>query len=433
MGRFTLRPVSGELFIGREEILNNLVEELSRVDSAEGFCIHGRRRIGKTSLLRELERRLRGYDRIVPVYFSFWEAGTLSLKDLVERLSEAIIAAYQERGFLKVELSVRKVLGSTREVIAKVAGKAKVQVKVEEVEFLLSIRDRPPGDYIPVFRRVFDMAEKLAEKTGTKCVLLLDEFPEILRIENGLQIVKMLRTAYEEYKHTALVISGSVRKTMELVVLSEAAPFYRQVLVKRIPPLTRTEVARFLERYAGIKYEKLANELYEITGGVPFYLQWLGRVGSLKRAEEAVEEFIEEEGNIIFQEEFDRLSGTERKIITALAKGRERPAEIAREAEIETNAAATYLRGLVDKEVVEKVERGRYRIRDRLFERWIRTAVVEKSLSERVLDALTKPTSLQELYELLPEHTKTGIRGTVYRLMNRGLVKRVGKGKYVRV
>lgn len=429
---FTLRPVSGELFIGREELLNTLVGELSRMDSAEGFCIYGRRRIGKTSILKELERRLRTYDRVVPVYFSFWEAGTLSLKDLVERLSEAIIAAYQEKGLLRVELSVKKVLGSTREVIARVVSKTKVQVKIEEVEFLLSMRERPPRDYVPVFRQVFNMAEKLAEKTGTKCVLLLDEFPEILRIENGLQIVKMLRTAYEEYRHTALVISGSVRKTMELAVLSEAAPFYRQLLIKRIQPLTREEVAKFLERYTGIRDEKLANELYDITGGVPFYLQWLGRVGSLRRAEEAVEEFIEEEGNVIFQEEFDRLSSMERRIITVLAKGKERPAEIAREAGVETNVATTYLGGLMDKEAVEKVEKGRYRIRDRLFERWIRTAVVGMSLSEKVLDALVKPLSLQELYKLLPEHTKTGIRSTVYRLMNRGLVKRVEKGKYVR-
>ena len=286
MSRFTLRPVSGGMFIGREKILVTLLEELSRVDSSEGFCIYGRRRIGKTSLLKELERELRTYDRVVPVYYSFWEAGTLSLRKIVERLSDALIGAYQEKELLRVELSVRKLMGSTREAIARVAGRAKLQVNVEEVEFLLSIRERPPRDYVPIFRRVFDTAEKLAEKTGTKCVFLLDEFPEILRIENGLEIVRMLRTAYEDYMHTALVISGSVRKTMELVVLSEAAPFYRELLVKKIPHMTREEVARFLERYARIKDRKLADELYEITGGVPFYLQWLGRVGSLRRRSE---------------------------------------------------------------------------------------------------------------------------------------------------
>ena len=433
MNRFTLRPVSGELFIGREELLNTLIGELSRMDSAEGFCIYGRRRIGKTSLLKELERRLRMYDRVVPVYFSFWEVGTLSLKDLVERLSDAIIAAYQEKGLLKVELSIRKVLGSTKETIARVVSKTKVQVKIEEVEFLLSMRERPPRDYVPVFRKVFDMAEKLAEKTETKCVLLLDEFPEILRIENGLQIVKMLRTAYEDYSHTALVISGSVRKTMKLVVLSEAAPFYRQLLIKRIQPLTREEVLQFLKKYTGVEDKRTAEELYRVTGGVPFYLQWLGRVGGLRKVEEAVEEFIEEEGNVIFQEEFSKLSGTERRVIVALAKGKERPAEISREAGIEINATSAYLKGLIDKEIVEKVEKGRYRLRDRLFERWVLTVIIEKSLSEKVLDALIEPLSLQELYKLFPEHTKAGIRSTVYRLVNKGLVKRVEKGRYVRL
>ncbi len=141
---------------------------------------------------------------------------------------------------------------------------------------------------------------------------------------------------------------------------------------------------------------------------------------------------IEEEGNVIFQEEFSRLSSTERRIIVAMAKGKERTRGNSQRSRGRNQRSHNLPERTIGKEVVEKMKRGKYIIKDRLFERWICTAAVEKSLNEKVLDALTKPTTLQKLYELLPEHSKPAIRGTVYRLIRRGMIKRVGKGKYVK-
>jgi len=56
-----------------------------------------------------------------------------------------------------------------------------------------------------------------------------------------------------------------------------------------------------------------------------------------------------------------------------------------------------------------------------------------KSFTQEVLEAMEKPKTLQEIYTLFPERFEPVVRGTVYRLMNRGDVKRLGKGWYVRV
>lgn len=329
------------------------------------------RRIGKTSLLKELERRLSPEKRIIVVYFSMWDLSSLSTRTFVEELSRAVIAAYQEKGLLKLEMAVRRVAEGARAFIARIVDGSEVKVRVEDVEFLLTLRERKIENYSSIIRQALNLGEELAEKTSTKCVLMIDEFPDILKVENGLQVVKMLRTAHESQRHVGLVISGSVRKTMEQVALSEASPFYRQLVLKKLQPLTLEEVQEFLKTYAGIEDKKLAGKLLEITGGVPFYLQYLGRTSGLAEAEKAVEEFLREEGSVIFQEEYRRLNETEKLIVTVMAKGRDRLSEIAKLAELPATTVSTYLRILMDKEVVYRKGKGKYGLVDRMFSRWL--------------------------------------------------------------
>ena len=52
-------------------------------------------------------------------------------------------------------------------------------------------------------------------------------------------------------------------------------------------------------------------------------------------------------------------------------------------------------------------------------------------LRDKILELLTNPKNLKELYEELPMHTPPAIRGTVYKLMAKGLVKRIEGNKYV--
>jgi AAA+ ATPase superfamily predicted ATPase len=371
MAKFTLTPVAGNLFIGRRKLLQELVKDLGDPKSTTGFCIYGMRRIGKTSLLKELERRLSPEKRIIVVYFSMWDLSSLSTRTFVEELSRAVIAAYQEKGLLKLEMAVRRVAEGARAFIARIVDGSEVKVRVEDVEFLLTLRERKIENYSSIIRQALNLGEELAEKTSTKCVLMIDEFPDILKVENGLQVVKMLRTAHESQRHVGLVISGSVRKTMEQVALSEASPFYRQLVLKKLQPLTLEEVQEFLKTYAGIEDKKLAGKLLEITGGVPFYLQYLGRTSGLAEAEKAVEEFLREEGSVIFQEEYRRLNETEKLIVTVMAKGRDRLSEIAKLAELPATTVSTYLRILMDKEVVYRKGKGKYGLVDRMFSRWL--------------------------------------------------------------
>ena len=54
------------------------------------------------------------------------------------------------------------------------------------------------------------------------------------------------------------------------------------------------------------------------------------------------------------------------------------------------------------------------------------------TLKERVLEVLKNkgPLTLQQLYHAFPSHSRPSIRGTVYKLLYRGAVRRDGKGRY---
>ena len=54
---FTLTPVSADDFIGRKKVTAELVNQLKSKNKI-GFSLMGVRRVGKTSILKEVERRL---------------------------------------------------------------------------------------------------------------------------------------------------------------------------------------------------------------------------------------------------------------------------------------------------------------------------------------------------------------------------------------
>jgi len=373
--KFTLKPVTGEMLVGREKILKELTEELGDVKSNFGFCLYGRRRVGKTSILREVERRFESREKVVVAYLSLYNIADLSVKTFTEELSLAIMEGYRRKGLLPIEFRLKTLAKAPVEMVSEVLEKVKLGAEVlNEIRVFLEFGGRTVTNYSDYLRRAFNLGEMLAEKTDTKCVLMLDEFPEILRVKNGMQIVKMFRTAHEGHKRTVLLISGSIYHTLAAIALDGASPFYKQLIPKSIEPFTPEEVKEFLRVYADSADERISSHLHRSTGGVPFYLQYIGRVArSMEEVDEAVKEFVEEEGNIFFQEEFGKLSEKEKLIMGSMARGLERPTGIARDIAEPVTSVTRFLKLLMDKEVIVKKDKGRYKIADPMFSMWLGT------------------------------------------------------------
>jgi predicted transcriptional regulator len=260
----------------------------------------------------------------------------------------------------------------------------------DDLEVSVSYVRKEADDVDAALTRTFSLIEHLGEMTETTAVLIIDEFPSLADLTYGTKnqkigdsIINLVRTLYEDFLHTKLVISGSYRQTLRNLVARQSAPFYKQLLLREIGPFTESEYGEFLQHY--LPEMKFANEtardhLYRITGGIPYNLQLLGSElqfegvtrldsGKLSRVLEAV---LRKDGDLSFKEFLDDLTPSEVKVLKALARSQEiRPTEIASQEFMDKDTVGYALNLLVNKGIIARKTRGAYTFIDSLFGEWL--------------------------------------------------------------
>jgi len=375
--RFTLQPVKGTGFINRAELLEEMVAELEETESTIGYALYGKRRIGKTSVLKEVQKRLENEDKIVTIYLSVWDLIEGRVDEFCQKLSMDIIDAYRPHTGLKYK--TKELIRTPLAVLRKFLDKAELRIVYDEIEFFLTLEKNIDGNLL--VEHAFNLAEKFAEETDTKCILLLDEFPSIIELKSdnvmvGEQILRKIRTLFEGWERTTLCISGSIRSTMNLTVLSSTSPFYRQLVMKEIGPLKKESVKKLLLRNIEITDAGI-EQVYEFSAGIPFYVQFIGKMiersgaVTIEDIKEIEGEFLREEGDLLFKGEFNDLSSKERLIIIYIAKGCHTPKEIATIVKDKVSNISRFLAYLEAKGYISRKEKGYYVIEDPVFGMWL--------------------------------------------------------------
>ncbi|NQE05068.1 hypothetical protein C5S32_04285 [ANME-1 cluster archaeon GoMg1] len=186
---FTLQPVKGVGFIDRQELLDGVVSELSDTKSTTWYALYGKRRIGKTSILKEVQRRLESKHKIAAVYFSVWDLIEFSVVEFCQRLSMEIIDAY--RPYLGLRYKAKELVQTPLTMLRKLLDSSEFKVVYSELEFLVSLNLREGID---------------------RNLLMIDEFPSISELKSnnskiGDAIIKKVRTMFEDWERTTLFYS----------------------------------------------------------------------------------------------------------------------------------------------------------------------------------------------------------------------------------
>lgn len=388
---FLLRPATGKGFIGRKELVSELVSELSSKNKI-GFSLSGGRRIGKTSILREVERQLTSKQHDIPVvYLSVWRVSPETVDQFIRALNHATISAFQGR--LPAQFRFEELLAAGTKALARLLQNLKLSAGVgEDLEVSVSYVRGEKEDAGDALAKSFSLVEDMAKMVGKTCVLMLDEFPSLTDLTYGSKnqkigesIIKLARTLYEEFEHTKLVISGSYRGTLENVALKHSAPFYRQLLLREVKPFDSSEYSAFLDHYLPeVRFTGDSKErLHRITSGIPYSLQLLARQMSFKKIHqvdtrqlnEVCQELLRDEGDLLFGEYVNDLSPSEVKVLRALGKSPgARPNQLAAEEFMDARTVAYSLTLLQRKGLIEREARGNYRFTDNLFAEWLRVS-----------------------------------------------------------
>ncbi|KAB8331742.1 ATP-binding protein [Scytonema tolypothrichoides VB-61278] len=230
-------PVVGDRFVGREDLIRQLQELWVRSSQLQSVVIYGHRRMGKTSILRNVARFVG--EGVQVAYVNLMACDPQRVVEVLMAISDAISEV--------------------------------MQIPPPSDKDLLSLPQ-------PTFRRYLTQVEK---ELGTKgLIIALDEFEEIEKLIEAKKIpvdfMGYLRGLTQKSSKIAFVLAGL--HTLEEMTADYFQPFYASVITIKVG---------FME--AGATHQILANpsiedfpldytpealdKIYELTHGQPYLVQ----------------------------------------------------------------------------------------------------------------------------------------------------------------
>jgi len=311
------------MFVNRKNELQSL-EYAWQTERTNFFIIYGRRRVGKTELIKQFLKNKPGF------YF------------LADRLPE--------RENLKTLTRILK--------------------EVFNDEFLADV-----ADWYGFFRF---LKSRITQKT----VIIIDEFPYLIETNSALSSV--FQKGWDEYLKDLpvfLILCGSGIGMMEREALTYKAPLYGrrtgQLLVK---PFSFYDFKDFFQH---LNFDTQL-EFYAVTGGIPAYAQQLDpHLNLTKNILTRVFQptaYLYQEVEFILKEEV-REPRIYFSILKAIARGKRKFGEIVNETGIEKTSLHKYLYTLEELKIIEKEfpvteknvaksRKGLYKITDHFFRFW---------------------------------------------------------------
>jgi AAA+ ATPase superfamily predicted ATPase len=298
------------------------------------------------------------------------------LTDFYESETADFVVIYGRRRLGKSEL-VRQSIADRDDAVYYQAVESTAQNQLEQFVDTATAR-------FPSLQNVRRDWESLLEALGDDdAIVVIDEFPFLIEENESLpsRIQRVWDTELQETEMT-LVLVGSSISVMEDKVLSGSAPLYgRRTATIDLGALSVADARQFFPEYD----PETAITAWSIYGGTPYYLQTIDtdqQLGTnVQQTILSERGLLYSEPEFLLRTEL-RHPNTYFSILRALAHGRRTPNEIAGMAGVESGSLSTYLQKLRRLRLVERhipvtesptaSKRGRYRIAAPLFRFWFR-------------------------------------------------------------
>ena len=337
------------MFYCRDEELHKLNKRYDN-DAFECIIIYGRRRVGKTALINEFCK-----DKPTIYYSALKATATKNLS----ALSKAI-----------------------------------------------HLFKEPEATTFPEYQTFDDALSEISRLAqGQRIIFVIDEYPYLAKAEEAISslLQHIIDHTWSNSK-LYLILCGSSMSFMEKQVLSDESPLYgRRTGQFKLEPLTYKETAIFSPNLSPTQNALI----YGITGGVPHYIRKLNVKDDV---DEALLENLFDRSSYLYEEPENLLKQELREpsqysdILSAIAEGASKLAEISSKCKLETGACSKYLKTLRELGIVKRErplihgnsKQTIYSIDDNFFRFWYRfvpnnTALIASGRIERVYDRVIKP------------------------------------------
>ena len=316
------------MFIGRKRELAFL-QDCYNSNRAEMVVIYGRRRIGKTELIKQFSKG----KQVV-----FYACTECTDTEQLTRFSKRLL-----------------------------------NTGMPAAKFLTKF-----PDWESALHSMLDISSK------EKKVLVIDEFPYMCKGNSEIPSIIQNMWDHELSKHNImLILCGSAISFMEDEILAEKNPLYgRATGIYKLKPLSFEETKGFFPNYT-IEEQVIA---YSILGGIPYYLE---QFDSKKSIADNIKYNILRKGCVLYNEvefllhqEF-RETSVYNAIIEAVALGNNKLALIHSKTQIEKNKIPAYMKNIMEIGLVEREfsvlatakekagsQKGLYQLTDAYFRFW---------------------------------------------------------------
>ena len=326
------------MFVDRKKELAILNDEYIHVDFRFSI-IYGRRRVGKTTLIKE-------YIKDKPsVYFLV----TLESKERVLRRFQNLVADFFDDDFLR-------------------------DVNVDS------------------FENIFDYIAK--QKLNKKLVIVIDEFQYLSKLDNStVSLFQFIVDEILKNKNVHLVLCGSIISMMYEQTLSYGSPLYgRRTSAIKLEALK----FKYISEFFGKKSQNELIELYSVLDGVPKYLEIFKDSKDIYRSikDNILDKnsYLYEEPRFILQNEVNEPLNYF-SILEAIASGEHKIGNIAGRLNKNVQNITSFISKLIELDVIykevpiteeypTKSKKGLYFIKDNFFRFWFLYVLNHKSQLE---------------------------------------------------
>lgn len=378
--------------INRDEILDKLLNGLTQQNLKSNYALIGPRRIGKTKILEELEKRLAKRNVIATrIDFSKY---SYDPKELSQALVDSLTEAYQ------VTLDpASRLLAQVRNVVTEIKKLRRLRIEFdmafdETGKPVYTIRPKLVKEeprYAESFEKGFSYASSLANASRKKVIIMLDEAQKIVQWTNlnGMKgVMDQFRSIIDRLGDVSLVLSGSRVHMLESIFGEAGSPLFGRFTLIKVGPLQEEDATKLYLRSVSGTDNNEANEVYRLVGGHPFYLLVMAEA---RRSQESVANrycrlLTDVTGGLYLYVNYtlhedlgSRLTDTYYvKILRAVAGGERTLSQIADKMGVQAPWLTRYLSRLIEFELVEKTN-GTYRLSDQVIKDYFRLNYPEDS------------------------------------------------------
>lgn len=259
-----------------------------------------------------------------------------------------VIVLYGRRRIGKTRL-LRK-LGESAKILYNQAIEASEPLQLQQI--YEDLKDHFPVDIAP--RTWTDMV-KLFSSISNRSAIVLDEFPYLVESSPALPSILQRWIDHEQPDSLALVLCGSSTGMMHSLFLDAASPLYgRADRILRLEPMGYPSFAAYMQADPEDRENFIK---YSVTGGVPKYWEYVEPqqsaadfIDSIFSSEYA---WFENEPYRILKDE--KINGIRPvSILEALGRGASKPSEIAKKLETKQTDIGRPLQALLDASLITR-------------------------------------------------------------------------------